>query len=310
MGFSDNAQPSLLIRFREVPYSIETGEAEMISVDFVARGGANATVAREPQKTTVEAKGKGKSKAEPNDDTLPEVELLSAEDEELISTLTTKANAIRMLQERVALTKAYLSSVPSCYLNTPVTDASAPLQMPSNAQVSHPILRNISSMLGRLPLLTPPTSTSTNGTNSARTAASSVFSHEAAVQRSDVALVSLLGSMGGTLRSAVAMGRKSAIMEKGKSQSASSKGNNFNGSGGPAWNAYGGEPALPSFGEQGFGDEGLGDEVYDDAGDEELWSDEDGKTGRLGFAELGGGGTGGANLADFEGRDGDDSEMT
>lgn len=28
--------------FRELPYSIETGEAEMISVDFVARGAGNA----------------------------------------------------------------------------------------------------------------------------------------------------------------------------------------------------------------------------------------------------------------------------
>lgn len=33
----------LELRFRELPYSIETGEAEMISVDFVARGGGNAT---------------------------------------------------------------------------------------------------------------------------------------------------------------------------------------------------------------------------------------------------------------------------
>lgn len=31
------------LRFRELPYSIETGEAEMISVDFVARGGASST---------------------------------------------------------------------------------------------------------------------------------------------------------------------------------------------------------------------------------------------------------------------------
>lgn len=30
------------LRFRELPYSVETGEAEMISVDFVARGSGNA----------------------------------------------------------------------------------------------------------------------------------------------------------------------------------------------------------------------------------------------------------------------------
>ena len=38
---SADSQPE--IRFRELPYSIETGEAEMIGVDFVARGGGSAT---------------------------------------------------------------------------------------------------------------------------------------------------------------------------------------------------------------------------------------------------------------------------
>ena len=33
----------LSFKFKELPYSVETGEAEMISVDFVARGGGNAT---------------------------------------------------------------------------------------------------------------------------------------------------------------------------------------------------------------------------------------------------------------------------
>lgn len=36
------------IRFRELPYSVETGEAEMISVDYVARGGGNATAVEAP----------------------------------------------------------------------------------------------------------------------------------------------------------------------------------------------------------------------------------------------------------------------
>lgn len=35
--------PQLDLRFRELPYGVETGEAEMIGVDFVARGGGNAT---------------------------------------------------------------------------------------------------------------------------------------------------------------------------------------------------------------------------------------------------------------------------
>jgi COP9 signalosome complex subunit 6 len=39
----DDQEPSLSIKLRELPYSIETGEAEMISVDFVAKGVGNAT---------------------------------------------------------------------------------------------------------------------------------------------------------------------------------------------------------------------------------------------------------------------------
>lgn len=39
----DGQDAQLELKFRELPYSVETGEAEMISVDFVARGGGNAT---------------------------------------------------------------------------------------------------------------------------------------------------------------------------------------------------------------------------------------------------------------------------
>lgn len=39
----DGQEVPLDLRFQEVPYLVETGEAEMISVDFVARGGGNAT---------------------------------------------------------------------------------------------------------------------------------------------------------------------------------------------------------------------------------------------------------------------------
>ena len=44
-GQDVSLESQLGIRFRELPYSIETGEAEMIGVDFVARGGGNATAA-------------------------------------------------------------------------------------------------------------------------------------------------------------------------------------------------------------------------------------------------------------------------
>lgn len=222
MQSADDAQPELATRFKEVPYSIESGEAEMISVDFVARAGGVATSTKDSQRPTTDALDKGKGKS----DTIPDVELLSPEDEELISSLTTKANAVRMLKERVALTKAFLESIPPCYLNTPQADPTQPVEMPPDPQVSYPILRNISSMLARLPLLDAadptPTSTTTNGTPASLT--TSTFAQEAAQQRTDAALVSLLGTFGSTLRSASDMGKKASTVEKAKSQ-ASQKSN-------------------------------------------------------------------------------------
>ena len=40
----------LELKFRELPYTVETGEAEMIGVDYVAKGTGNATAVTEPEK--------------------------------------------------------------------------------------------------------------------------------------------------------------------------------------------------------------------------------------------------------------------
>ncbi len=78
------AETGLDLRFRELSYSVETGEAEMIGVDFVARGGGNATAVdakdvktsgKEVQFGTT-AEGKGGKETKTVD------ESLSAEDEE------------------------------------------------------------------------------------------------------------------------------------------------------------------------------------------------------------------------------------
>lgn len=87
----DGQDAPLDLKFRELPYSIETEEAEMISVDFVARGGGNATaVDGTPKKDArgqasqtpigeIDKKGKAPAKdSKPVDDS----SILSAEDEE------------------------------------------------------------------------------------------------------------------------------------------------------------------------------------------------------------------------------------
>ena len=88
-----DSEPQLGLRFKELPYSVETGEAEMISVDFVARGGGNATAVNTlvKQQKAEDVKGKGKTrsgkKAE-EEEAASKKEVLSREDEELIASLT------------------------------------------------------------------------------------------------------------------------------------------------------------------------------------------------------------------------------
>lgn len=90
----DGQDSPLDLRFRELPYSVETGEAEMISVDFVARGGGNATVvdgtsqknekAQASQKPIgqVDDKGKPTAKDAKEAKAIEAFPWLSAEDEE------------------------------------------------------------------------------------------------------------------------------------------------------------------------------------------------------------------------------------
>ena len=89
----DDHDESLDFKFRELPYSVETGEAEMISVDFVARGGGNATAVNSTTKEreknqasqTPIAEGNGKERekgAVKETNGVDGMSLLSTEDEE------------------------------------------------------------------------------------------------------------------------------------------------------------------------------------------------------------------------------------
>ena len=96
----DGAVKAKSTKFKELVYSIETGEAEMISVDFVARGGGNATAVEgsveaaapkaEPSKVdevagkrTTRGKAKEKEKEKENKDApIDESMVMTAEDDE------------------------------------------------------------------------------------------------------------------------------------------------------------------------------------------------------------------------------------
>ncbi|KAL5342896.1 hypothetical protein BJX70DRAFT_239101 [Aspergillus crustosus] len=181
----DGEEQSLSIRFRELPYTVETGEAEMIGIDTVARTARNAAAL--DSSTTPGASHQKDSKKK--DKQTPSTELLSQEEEELIASLNTRLNAIRTLESRISLLKSYVSSISSS------TGAG---QEPTPRDLNHPILRDINSLLSNLSLLTP----QEHG----------AFSVEALAQNNDVNLVALLGHLSQSINGVREVGKRTAII--------------------------------------------------------------------------------------------------
>ncbi len=209
-----DVEPQLTLRFKELPYSVETGEAEMISVDFVARGGGNATAvdgtAKKPAAGKSEQapdKGKGKVRASKKDGEdgdaarLDDQHILSREDEEFIASLTAKANAIKMLQSRINLIAVYLQNLPPSYTSNTVPEG-AESSDKQYTPVSHSILRSIQALLSRLSLLIP--------------ADSAAFEHELMSEQNDVNLVSLLSTITTSIKDVRETGRKFHIVDTQK----------------------------------------------------------------------------------------------
>ncbi|KAL1655741.1 hypothetical protein SLS61_001765 [Didymella pomorum] len=229
----DGAAQAKTTKFRELVYSVETGEAEMISVDFVARGGGNATAVEGSPETsapvaetskandsaTKKGKGKQKDKDSEKDAPIDEAAVLDADDEEILSSLTAKMNAVRMLGRRVALLRAYLGALPPSYLSDPSIPQTAAADAQGPLPLDHTILRSISATLARLNILAPPDS--------------EAFTLESQQEASDVQLVNLLASITNSVSSAKELGRKSHIVENAKSQGKSRMGNMMGGYGGP-----------------------------------------------------------------------------
>ncbi|KAI9793660.1 MAG: hypothetical protein M1816_007555 [Peltula sp. TS41687] len=200
------------LRFREIAFTLETGEAERICVDFVARGGGNAAAIEINQSeqqsvgqaTTSGKKGKGKSTEQPSQIESPnpakDMKELSEQDEELISSLTTRANAVKMLHARIQLIRAYLSNLPPSYLTEDDGDISSNhdnaimTDPPSNTEINHPVLRSIQALIHRLPILAP--------TNKDE------FHSEMLAEKNDVFLAALLGAVGTSVMGIRETGRK------------------------------------------------------------------------------------------------------
>lgn len=75
----DGEEQSLNIRFRELPYTVETGEAEMIGIDTVARTARNAAAIQ--SSTAAPASSQTNTQKQKEKQTV-DTDLLSAEEEE------------------------------------------------------------------------------------------------------------------------------------------------------------------------------------------------------------------------------------
>lgn len=208
----------LKLKFREVPYSVETGDAEMISMDFVARGSKNATAVearRAPSAPAVESDVKGKKRKVEQGDKKTEAEkdsemdqdevVLSSEEEEMIAALTAKANAIKMLHSRIQLIITYLEQLPpsikagETLANEPLTEGG------SYTRPSHSILRSIQALVNRLDLIVP--------------SDIEAFEKEMLREQNDVNLISLLNDVTQSLKEARDVGRKFGVVENSKASS-------------------------------------------------------------------------------------------
>lgn len=208
-----DGEPPLRLRFRELPYSVETGEAEMISMDFVARGAGNAA-AVEPREQKKMMPGniddpKGKRKMEAIelaatnlDAADSEVHVLSREDEEMIAALSAKANSVKMLQSRINLLATYLERLPPSDLTgddtTMVTGEGEPI-IPS-----HTILRSIQALVNRLSLVVP--------------SATEAFEQEMLSEANDVHLMELLNNVLQSTTEVRGLGKKYNIVETSRNQ--------------------------------------------------------------------------------------------
>lgn len=190
----DGEEKRMNIRFRELPYTVETGEAEMIGVDTIAKGSGTATRTETLTSGVPASSSKTSSDKETKDGERSSQAVLSQEEEELIASLNTRLNAVRTLESRISLIKSYVSNI-SDTESSDEKDASSP-------QLSHTILRNINSLISHLSILSPHEQ--------------SAFASEVLSQSNDVLLVSLLGQIGQNVKSMRELGRKSHIIQSAR----------------------------------------------------------------------------------------------
>ena len=226
-------QAEVGLKFRSIPYTIETDEAEMIAVDYVAKGAGNAgavsgETGRASPTDSQDKKGKKKVVDLPDSKVSPDTNLekpssLSPEEEDRIAALTTRLSSVQMLRSRLSTLSTYLNSLPPSTLSDPTSQS--PIE-----DIHLPHLRNIKALTTRLSLLTShpdpslPTPKSSPITYHPQAPPTDPLIHAQKIQNNDVNLTSLLAALGQDVQALTELGRKFAIVESEKQASAKQAG--------------------------------------------------------------------------------------
>jgi COP9 signalosome complex subunit 6 len=201
------AASKMVLRFRELPYSTETGEAEMIAMQFIREGVAHATRNDDSQRSTADKKGKGKqpatSQREPQ---APQDEdaNLSKDELEQISALQTKTNAIKMMRDRIGLLIAYLEKLDPEFIKSSQFPPAGTTPSGNYLPPSAKILRQIQALVTNIELVTP--------------AQQDELEKEMLQETNDVKLISMIRDMFSTVSDIRDVGKKFAVVESNKAQ--------------------------------------------------------------------------------------------
>lgn len=186
------------IRFKEISYTIETGDAEMIGIDSIARSGGNATAGVKKETCSILHSKDHRSELDTNgknEKITLEDRALAREEEELIASLTAKMNAIKMLQARINMITLFLKEIHNSNDGNELDDQ-------VNTSAKHIVLRSIQALLSKLALLIP-----------ANTAG---YKEELISEQNDVNLVSLLSTITESIKDVREVGIKHGIIESSK----------------------------------------------------------------------------------------------
>ncbi|KAH7631203.1 hypothetical protein B0T09DRAFT_131758 [Sordaria sp. MPI-SDFR-AT-0083] len=234
------AEPSRSIKFRELPYTTETGEAEMIALEFVREGGSanvtstatNPTAAEDESpdkplmKKVIDTVKGSKRRAVSSDDTAEASTSSSAQkgaaannrdanltkpELDYMSALQAKYNAVQMMKKRLDTVISYLQRLPPDYLSSgdatqqQTEDTQAQYTVPSNN-----ILRQIQALVTNVQLAM---SNSASGQGQTDLGA---LEKELLKETNDVKLVGLIADLMSSVKEMKEAGKKFQVVETAK----------------------------------------------------------------------------------------------